>query len=156
MKLKVLSEDQNMKSQIFIHIQNVSLKLWMQCKKRKKGSICIVIMFLDSLFNRHVKKVQSESFIEMQSCFFMHEFFWTWHLLAFLGLADSASWLDTVQDFSIKLGIKACLHIHIENKHVIVRPTKIMNNLLKVCKICIFKVICLASKINRIFVIFFL
>jgi len=38
--------------------------------------------------------------------------------------------------------------------HVIVRPTKIMNNLLKVCKICFSKSF-LASKINRIFLIFF-
>ena len=44
--------------------------------------------------------------------------------------------LDTVQDFSIKLGIKPRMHqweisIFLRN-NVIVRPTKIMNNLLKV------------------------
>ena len=53
--------------------------------------------------------------------------------------------LDTVQDFLIKLGIKPRLHILkisiFSLNHVIVRPTKIMNNLLKVCKICTFKVI---------------
>ena len=53
--------------------------------------------------------------------------------------------LDTVQDFLIKLGIKPCLHILkisiFSLNHVIVRPNKIMNNLLKVCKVCTFKVI---------------
>ena len=53
--------------------------------------------------------------------------------------------LDTVQDFLIKLGIKPSLHIlKISNfslNHVIVRPTKIMSNLLKVCKNFTFKVI---------------
>ena len=53
--------------------------------------------------------------------------------------------VDTVQDFLIKLGIKPRLHILkisiFSLNHVIVRPTKIMNNLLKVCKICTFKVI---------------
>ena len=53
--------------------------------------------------------------------------------------------LDTVQDFLIKLGIKPHLHILkisiFSLNHVIIRPTKIMNNLLKVCKICTFKVI---------------
>ena len=70
-----------------------------------------------------------------------------------------AAWLDTVQDFLIKLGIKPLL-FHIlkislfSRNHVIVRPTKIMNNLLKVYNICTFKVIFAASKINRIFLIF--
>jgi hypothetical protein len=53
--------------------------------------------------------------------------------------------IDTIQDFSIKLGIKLRLHVLkisiFSINHVIVRPTKIMNNLLKVCKICTFKVI---------------
>ena len=53
--------------------------------------------------------------------------------------------IDTVHDFLIKLGIKPCLHILkisiFSLNHVIVRPTKIMNNLLKVCKIYTFKVI---------------
>ena len=53
--------------------------------------------------------------------------------------------LDTVQDFFIMLGIKPCLHILkisiFSLNHIIVRPTKIMNNLLKVCKICTFKII---------------
>ena len=48
--------------------------------------------------------------------------------------------LDTVQNFLIKLGIKPRLYILkisiFSLKHVIVRPTKIMNNLLKVYKIC--------------------
>ena len=48
-------------------------------------------------------------------------------------------WVETVQDFLIKLGIKPRLHILkigiFSLNYVIVRPTKIMNNLLKVCKI---------------------
>ena len=50
--------------------------------------------------------------------------------------------LDTVQKFLIKLGIKPHLHILkisiYSLNHVIVRPTKIINNLLKICT---FKVI---------------
>ena len=53
--------------------------------------------------------------------------------------------LDTVQDFLIMLGIKLLLHLLkisiFSLNHVILRPTKIMNNLLKDCKICTFKVI---------------
>ena len=55
--------------------------------------------------------------------------------------------LETVQDFSIKLGkgIKPRMHILEINifslNHVIVRPTKIMNNLLKDGKIMTVKVI---------------
>ena len=53
--------------------------------------------------------------------------------------------IDTVQDFLIKLGIKPRLNILeisiFSLNHVIVRPTKIMNDLLKICKICTFKVI---------------
>ena len=67
--------------------------------------------------------------------------------------------LDTVQDFLIKLGIKPHLHklkISIFSlNHVIVRPTKIMNNLLKVCKICTFKVIFRYQKSTKSFWIFF-
>ena len=50
-----------------------------------------------------------------------------------------------VQDFLIKLGIKPGMYTLETNifslNHVIVRPTKIMNNLLKNCKIRTFKVI---------------
>ena len=53
--------------------------------------------------------------------------------------------VDTVQDFLTKLGIQPSLYILkiriFSLNHVIVRPTKIMNNLLKVFKICTFKVI---------------
>ena len=56
--------------------------------RKQKGCICIVIMFPDSLFNWCVKS--SKWINHSLSCFFMHEFFWTWHSLAFLGLADSA------------------------------------------------------------------
>ena len=53
--------------------------------------------------------------------------------------------IDTVQDFLIKLGIKPRLHILkisiFSLNQVIVRPTKIMNNLLKDLKILIFEVI---------------
>ena len=45
--------------------------------------------------------------------------------------------LDTVQDFFAQVGHQT-MSAYIENKHVMVRPTKIMNNLLKVCKICAF------------------
>ena len=51
---------------------------------------------------------------------------------------------DTVQHFLIKLGIKPPLHILkisiFSLNHVIIRPTKILNNLLKVCKVCTFKI----------------
>ena len=53
------------------------------------------------------------------------------------------SYLDTVHDFLIKLGIKPhwnILEISIFSlNHVVVRPTKIMNNLLKDFKIRTFK-----------------
>jgi hypothetical protein len=48
-----------------------------------------------------------------------------------------ASKVETVQDFLIKLGIKPRISMHVLEmcifslNHVIVRPTKIMNNLLK-------------------------
>ena len=58
---------------------------------------------------------------------------------------QGAAKLDTVQDFLIKLGIKPCVRILeisiFSLNHVIIRPTKVMNNLLNVCKICTFKVI---------------
>ena len=67
--------------------------------------------------------------------------------------------LDTVQDFLIKLGIKPHLQLLkigiFSLNHVIVRPTKIMNNLLKVCKICAFKVIFWHQKPTESFWIFF-
>ena len=51
--------------------------------------------------------------------------------------------IDTVQDFLIKLGIKPRLHILkisiFSQNHVIVRPTKIMINLLKDYKIVLSK-----------------
>ena len=56
------------------------------------------------------------------------------------GCKSEIVWIDTVQDFLMKLGIKLCLHILkiriFSLNHVIVRPIKIMNILLKVCKIC--------------------
>ena len=56
-----------------------------------------------------------------------------------------ASMLETFQDFLIMLGIKPCMHVLeisiFSLNHVIVRPTKIMNNPLKDCKIRTFKVI---------------
>ena len=45
--------------------------------------------------------------------------------------------------------------IHISVYNVIVRPTKIMNNLLKDCKILTFKVIFLCQKSTESFSIFF-
>ena len=54
------------------------------------------------------------------------------------------SYLETVQDFLIKLGIKPRMHLLeisiFSINHIIVRPAKIMNNLLKDCKIRTFKV----------------
>ena len=66
--------------------------------------------------------------------------------------------LDTVTDFLIKLGIKPCMHlleigIFLLN-HVIVKPTKIMNNLLKDCKILTFNVIFQHQKSTESFWIF--
>ena len=53
--------------------------------------------------------------------------------------------LDSVQDFLIKLGIKPRLYILkisiFSLNHVIVRSTNIMDNFLKLCKICTFKVV---------------
>ena len=46
--------------------------------------------------------------------------------------------LDTVQDFFAQVGHQT-MSAYIENKHVMVRPTKIMNNLLKVCQILYFQ-----------------
>ena len=64
-----------------------------------------------------------------------------------------------VDDFLIKLGIKPRLHILIISVfsliYVIVRPTKTMNNLLKVCKICTFKVIFWHKKSTESFWFFF-
>ena len=62
--------------------------------------------------------------------------------------------LDTVQDFFAQVGHQT-MSAYIENKHVMVRPTKIMNNLLKVCQILYFQSHFSPSKINRIFLIFF-
>ena len=56
--------------------------------------------------------------------------------------------LDTVQDFFAQVGHQT-MSAYIENKHVMVRPTKIMNNLLKVCQILYFQSHFLALKINR-------
>ena len=67
--------------------------------------------------------------------------------------------VDTVQDFLIKLGMKPRLHILeisiFPLNHVTVRPTKIMNNLLKVYKICTFKIIFWDQKSTEYFLIFF-
>ena len=68
--------------------------------------------------------------------------------------------LETVQDFCLKLWIKPLMHILEINifslNHVIIRRTKIMNNLLKVCKICTFKAIFWYPKSTKSFSIFFL
>ena len=74
----------------------------------------------------------------------------TIHLLKFINMTNQVYYKVRIlftnrAGFLIKLGIKPCLHILeisiFSLNHVIVRPTKIMNNLLKVCKICTFKVI---------------
>ena len=74
---------------------------------------------------------------------------WTNYLYVKVGL------LETVQDFLIKLGIKPRMHILeisiFSLNHVIVRPTKIMNNLLKDCKIRTFKVIFQHQKSTKFF-----
>ena len=67
--------------------------------------------------------------------------------------------VDTVQDLLIKLGIKPHLHILkisiFSLNHLIVRPTKVMNNLLKVCKICTSKGIFRHQKSTKPFRFFF-
>ena len=54
-----------------------------------------------------------------------------------------AYYLDTIQDFLIKLCINPLMHLLeidiFSIYHVIIRPTKIMNNLIKNCKIRIFQ-----------------
>ena len=80
-------------------------------------------------------------------------------VICFLKAKHMACWLDTIQDFLIKLGIKPHLHILkiiiFSLNHVIVRPTKIMNNPLKVFKICTFKVIFQHQKSTESFWFFF-
>ena len=63
--------------------------------------------------------------------------------------------VDTVQDFLIKLGIKPCVHLWkisiFSLNHIIVRPTKIMNNLGKDLKILSFKVFFQSLKLVQSF-----
>ena len=65
------------------------------------------------------------------------------------------SLLETVQDILIKLDIKSHMHVLeisiYSLNHVIASPTKIMNNLLKDCKICTFKVIFQLQKLTESF-----
>ena len=69
--------------------------------------------------------------------------------------SQSACALETVQDFLIKLGIKPLMHLLEINifslNYVIVRLTKIMNNLLEHLKIRTFKVIFLCEKLVEYF-----
>ena len=63
--------------------------------------------------------------------------------------------VESVEDFLIKLDMKPCMHI-VETsifslKHVIVRLTKIMNNLLEHFRFCTFKIIFLCSKLDESF-----
>ena len=59
--------------------------------------------------------------------------------------------LESVQHSSIKLDMKPCMHLVeisiFSLNHVIVRLTKIMNNLLEHLKICTFNVIFLCEKL---------
>ena len=59
--------------------------------------------------------------------------------------ANVVATLETFQDFSIKLDIKPLMHLLkisiFSLNSDIIRLTKIMNNLVKDCKICTFKVI---------------
>ena len=63
--------------------------------------------------------------------------------------------LESVQDFLIKLDMKPCMHLVeisiFSLNHVIVRLTKIMNNLLEHLKIHTFKVIFLCEKLVEYF-----
>ena len=67
--------------------------------------------------------------------------------------------LDAFQYFLIKLGIQPPMHLLkisiFSLNHVIFRPTKIMNNLLKDCRINTFKVIFQHQKSTESFWIFF-
>ena len=68
--------------------------------------------------------------------------------------------VETVQDFLIKLGIKPRMHVLemciFSLNNDILRLTKIMNNLVKDCKICTFKVIFQCLKLVESFQFFFL
>ena len=68
--------------------------------------------------------------------------------------------LECVQDFLIKLDMKPCMHLVeisiFSLNHVIMRPIKILNNILKVCKICTFEVIFQHKKSTESFWFFFL
>jgi hypothetical protein len=67
-------------------------------------------------------------------------------------MRDGLSEVDAVQDFLIKLGIKPPLERSIFSlNHVIVRLTKIMNNLVKDLKILSFKVIFQCLKLAKSF-----
>ena len=61
------------------------------------------------------------------------------------GVGADAGAVESVQDFLIKLDMKPCMHLVeisiFSLNHVIVRLTKIMNNLLEHLKIRTFKVI---------------
>ena len=67
--------------------------------------------------------------------------------------------LESVQDFLIKLDMKPCLHVLKISifylNHVIIRHTKLMNNLFKVCKIT-YKVIFKHQKSTKSYWFFFL
>ena len=66
--------------------------------------------------------------------------------------------LESVQDFLIKLDMKPCLHVLKISifylNHVIIRHTKLMNNLFKVCKIT-YKVIFKHQKSTKSYWFFF-
>ena len=74
-------------------------------------------------------------------------------------LLSKQEWLETVQDFLIKLDIKPLMHllkISISSlNNDILRLTKIMNNLVKDCKIRTFKVIFQCLKLVESFKFFF-
>ena len=71
----------------------------------------------------------------------------------------TTSWIDTIQDFLRKLGMKPRVHlVEISIFHWIMSSlgfTKIMNNLLKHLKILIFKVIFQSGKLIESFQFFF-
>ena len=78
----------------------------------------------------------------------------TWHGHR-LHCVSSRAWLETIQDFLIKLGIKPLMHLLeisiFSLNNDIVRLTKIMNNLVKGLKILSFNVIFLCLKLVQSF-----
>ena len=121
-----------------VHLIKYSLKKWKQIRVDKKVQ---GVHYSGSSFSMNQKSFEnwypkSEDFWRhaWQEAYSRHQWWW----------------LETVQDFLIKLGIKPLISIFSLNNDL-VRLTKIMNNLVKDLKILSFKVIFLCLKLVESF-----